>query len=36
MSKLESRAASAGMIFAACLIAFLIVTTLASSAAGLR
>ncbi len=36
MSKLEARAANAGLIFAACLSAFLVVTTLASSAAGLR
>jgi len=36
MSKLEVRAAGAGMIFAACLIAFVIVATLAGSAAQLR
>jgi hypothetical protein len=36
MSKLEVRAAGAGMIFAACLIAFLVATTLAGSAAVLR
>lgn len=36
MSKLELRAAGAGMIFAVCLIAFLVMTTLAGSAAGLR
>jgi len=36
MSKLEVRAAGAGMIFAACLIAFVIVSTLAGTAATLR
>ena len=36
MSKLESRAWHAGLVFAACLIAFLIVTTLAGPAATLR
>jgi hypothetical protein len=36
MSKLESRATGAGLIFAACLIAFLIVSTLAGSASPLR
>lgn len=36
MSKLEIRAASAGMVFAACLIAFLVVTTLAGFATTLR
>ena len=36
MSKLEVRAAGAGVIFAVCLIAFLVMTTLAGSAAGLR
>lgn len=36
MSKLEIRAAGAGMIFAACLLAFLLLTTLSGSAAILR
>jgi hypothetical protein len=36
MSKLESRATSAGLIFAACVIAFLIIATLAGSAAPLK
>jgi hypothetical protein len=36
MSKLEVRAAGAGMIFAACLIAFLVATTFAGSATALR
>lgn len=36
MSNLESRAARAGLVFAVCLVAFLIVTTLAGSAAQLR
>jgi hypothetical protein len=33
MSKLESRAAGAGLVFAACLVAFLLLSTLAGSAA---
>jgi hypothetical protein len=33
MSKLESRAARAGLIFAACVMAFLLLATLAGSAA---
>jgi hypothetical protein len=36
MSTLESRATGAGLIFAACLIAFLIAATLVGSAAPLR
>lgn len=36
MSTFESRAWYAGVVFAACLIAFLIVTTLAGAAATLR
>lgn len=36
MSTLETRAARAGMVFAACLIAFLIVTTLAGPVLPLR
>jgi hypothetical protein len=36
MSTLESRAIRAGIIFAACLIAFLVLATLAGSASPLR
>jgi hypothetical protein len=36
MSTLESRAWHAGLVFAACLIVFLVVTTLAGAAATLR
>jgi hypothetical protein len=36
MSKLESRATGAGLIFAACLIAFLVLATIAGSAAPLK
>ena len=33
MSKMETRAAGAGLLFAACLMAFLLLSTLAGSAA---
>jgi hypothetical protein len=36
MSTLETRAARAGVVFAVCLVAFLILSTLAGSAATLR
>jgi hypothetical protein len=36
MSNLENRAALAGLVFAVCLVAFLILSTLAGSASPLR
>lgn len=36
MSTLETRAARAGVVFAICLVAFLVLSTLAGSAATLR
>jgi hypothetical protein len=36
MSTLETRAARAGVVFAVCLVAFLILTTLAGPASPLR